>query len=117
MARKRKRQPIDQQRLALSYGALRNALGNYGRLGTDVLLLTPPPILTTGIPSSLTIKGLPTPPDATEVKLFDSAGHVLGLPHAVDASGRLIVTPLPGPVAWVEVYRKKTPILLGIPIS
>jgi hypothetical protein len=116
MARKRKRQPIDQQRLALSYGALRNALGNYGRLGTDVMLLTPAPILTLVAPISLTINGLPTPPDATEVKLFDRAGHVLGLPHPIPASGQVIVTP-PGPVAWVEVYRKKTPILLGIPIS
>lgn len=115
MARKREGHRPIQKRTVLHYGALRDAIGRPGRHGADPALLTPAPILTLVAPISLTINGLPTPPDATEVKLFDRAGHVLGLPHAIPANGRVIVSP-PGPVAWVEVYRNKTPILLGIPI-
>jgi hypothetical protein len=115
MPRKRERLAIPQQRLALSYGALRNALGNYGRLGTDVMLLTPAPTFSRW---GLEIQGLPA--DAKRVILFDRGGREL---KRADTSGPgtlrvpLGVPPV-GPVAWVEVYgRKNRPIRLGIPIS
>jgi hypothetical protein len=111
MARKPNPLDLPQRRIALHYGALRNALGNYGRLGTDVGLLAPAPTLIHG---TLTIHGIP--PEAKKVILFDRTGTVL---HRFPTDGHGSLPGLPGTnVAWVEVYgRKNTPIRLGIPIS
>jgi hypothetical protein len=111
MAREQKRLDLPQRRTVLHYGALRNALGNYGRLGTDAALLTPAPTLIHG---TLTINGIPT--EARKVILFDRAGTELGRirTHGNTSLRGISVSN----VAWVEVYgRKNTPIRLGIPIS
>ena len=104
--------PLDLplERFALHYGALRDAIGKPGRLGAAVALLTPAP--TSDARGDLTIDGLPI--DATKVILFDRAGNKLD--RFPITKRPLTVTPS-GTVAWVEVYRKKIPILLGIPIS
>jgi hypothetical protein len=104
MARKPK-QDLDQKRTALHYGALRDAIGKPGRHGAKVVLLTPPPKLAPFHGGhKLTIAGLPPPPAATDVVLYDGAGTPLGPPRKVSKKGSVSVGLGAGvTVAWVEV--------------
>jgi hypothetical protein len=102
-----------QQQVALRFGALRNALGDFGRHGDrDVALLTPAPRLH---PDGTLEFLAPLPAAAATLTLFRADGTVLGT--VTDIGGTTPVLDTADATAWVQVDdAHNTPILLGFPL-
>jgi hypothetical protein len=102
-----------QLRIALRYGAVRNALGNFGRHGeTDVALVAPPPTLNVTT-RALTLNTLPS--NAHAVVVYDRADLELQrFPAKVSST---VDENKVAAVASVEIEDSAgTPFLFGIPV-
>ena len=103
---------VQQQQVALRFGALRNALGDFGRHGDrSVALLTPAPLLFGD--GRLELQAA-LPAAASTLTLFATDGAVLAT--VTDVGGAAPVVDGAGATAWVEVSDVHgSPLLLGFP--
>lgn len=101
-----------QQQVALRFGALRNALGDFGRHGDRaVALLTPAPRL---FPDGTLEFVAALPAAAATLTLFRADGSALGT--VADVGGATPVLDSAGDTAWIQVDDAHgSPILLGFP--
>lgn len=104
---------VGAQQVALRFGALRNALGDFGRHGERMtaLILPAPQLRADGALEF----GAPLPHTASTVTLFRADGSVLGSVDGVGGATPVIEDA--GDVAWLQVDdADDNPLLLGFPL-